>query len=141
MFLLQIVGPMANATRDVLGDYAANAPDDAFVTVLQGLGSFTAGVQYASGCDNPVCQNYDRDSVLKAINNTNVTFVVLGTGETCLRTQTCSFTRPLFSLLSFKTDQLFILLVKKGSCSTKVSNTVVVVVVVVVSAARAGSVQ
>lgn len=99
MFLLQIVGPMANATRDVLGDYAANAPDDAFVTVLQGLGSFTAGVQYASGCDNPVCQNYDRDSVLKAINNTNVTFVVLGTGETCLRTQTCSFTRPLLSLI------------------------------------------
>lgn len=78
----QVVGPMANVTSDMFGDYAPNVPAEDIVTVLQGMAEFATNVHFASGCDNPACKNYDRDSVLNVINNTAVIFVVLGTGRT-----------------------------------------------------------
>ncbi|XP_025097893.1 LOW QUALITY PROTEIN: probable beta-D-xylosidase 2 [Pomacea canaliculata] len=79
---IAVVGPMANVTSDMFGDYAPNVPDEDIVTVLQGMAEFATNVHFASGCDNPACKNYDRDSVLNVINNTAVIFVVLGTGQT-----------------------------------------------------------
>ncbi|KAK7108561.1 hypothetical protein V1264_016284 [Littorina saxatilis] len=75
------VGPFADNPKQLMGDYSARVPADQVTTPLKGLRSLAVTAQFASGCDDTHCKNYDTQSVTKAISNTNINFVFLGTGQ------------------------------------------------------------
>ncbi|KAK7107948.1 uncharacterized protein [Littorina saxatilis] len=80
-----VVGPMANNSEQLFGDYHPNPAPDAVVTPLQGLQSLATTVRYAAGCDgNPSstqCESYSSDTVKNAVTNTQLNIVTLGTGQ------------------------------------------------------------
>ncbi|XP_067673889.1 uncharacterized protein [Haliotis asinina] len=78
---IAVVGPMANDTTQLFGDYAPATPSIFIQTALQGLGKLAKSVNYASGCDDNFCKHYDDESVKKAVAMTEVIFVCLGTGQ------------------------------------------------------------
>ncbi|XP_067674830.1 uncharacterized protein [Haliotis asinina] len=78
---IAVVGPMANDTTQLFGDYAPATPSIFIRTVLQGLGKLAKSVNYAAGCDDNFCKHYDDVSVKKAVAMTEVIFVCLGTGQ------------------------------------------------------------
>nr|KAG5694882.1 hypothetical protein BaRGS_029499 [Batillaria attramentaria] len=75
-----VVGPMANTTREIMGDYSPRPPTKEIVTPLEGLSQLAYGVQYAAGCDDTHCMKYNRTAVIGALKYNQVNFVVLGTG-------------------------------------------------------------
>ncbi|XP_070191027.1 uncharacterized protein [Littorina saxatilis] len=78
---IAVVGPMANDTSQLFGDYAPNPPADDVATPLQGLASFADSVNFATGCGDTNCGIYISADVIKAVSSNNdVIFVVLGTG-------------------------------------------------------------
>ena len=80
MLIFQVVGPFAE-DGDMFGDYAAT-PDKKFITTpLDGLKRLAGTTQYAAGCDDAHCKNYDADSVRTAVTGAEYIFVCLGTGE------------------------------------------------------------
>ncbi|KAK7480728.1 hypothetical protein BaRGS_00027989 [Batillaria attramentaria] len=76
-----VVGPMANTTREIMGDYSPRPPTKEIVTPLEGLSQLAYGVQYAAGCDDTHCMKYNRTAVIGALKYNQVNFVVLGTGQ------------------------------------------------------------
>ena len=72
---------MANTTSEVVGDYPPGAPVGDTMTALEALAPAARIVTFASGCDDTVCQNYDAQQVLRAVQGTDLSFVVLGTGK------------------------------------------------------------
>ncbi|KAK7108548.1 uncharacterized protein [Littorina saxatilis] len=76
-----VVGPFANTTQ-IVGDYPPNAPNSDRTTPLQALTTLAKTVQFAQGCEelSQKCSQYDSESVIKAVSNTDVNFVLLGTG-------------------------------------------------------------
>ncbi|KAK7483293.1 hypothetical protein BaRGS_00025460 [Batillaria attramentaria] len=76
-----VVGPLANDSKQMYGDYAANPSPEYVVTPLQGLQKIFQNVKYAAGCrDGPLCTKYSPDDVKQAVKQTQVNFVILGTG-------------------------------------------------------------
>lgn len=76
----QVVGPFANATGDLFGNYASNVLQEYTTTVLDALKKVSSSTRYSSGCGYPQCQNYAPDEVRATIANVDVVFVCLGTG-------------------------------------------------------------
>ncbi|KAK7107946.1 uncharacterized protein [Littorina saxatilis] len=76
-----VVGPMANDTHQLTGDYSANTDPSYVTSPLDGLRKLTSVVQFASGCDSNVCNNYNSAAVRNTVTGTQVNFVVLGTGQ------------------------------------------------------------
>ncbi|XP_046577968.1 probable beta-D-xylosidase 5 [Haliotis rubra] len=79
---IAVVGPMANNSFLLFGDYAPNTFHTFVQTPLQGLGKLAQSVNYASGCNDTFCKQYDAVSIKKAVASTEVIFVCLGTGRT-----------------------------------------------------------
>ncbi|KAK7100470.1 uncharacterized protein [Littorina saxatilis] len=78
---ISIVGPMANNTEQLRGDYAANTSPVYLTSPLEGLSGLAQHVKYSSGCNDTVCAEYDARSVTEAITDTRLIFVLLGTGQ------------------------------------------------------------
>ncbi|XP_067673894.1 uncharacterized protein [Haliotis asinina] len=78
---IAIVGPMANNSHLLFGDYAPETFHTFIQTPVQGLGKMSQSVNYASGCDDTFCKHYDAVSIKKAVAMTEVIFVCLGTGS------------------------------------------------------------
>lgn len=72
---------MANNSEQLFGDYTPIMMPKFTTLPLEGLRQLSANTAYASGCDNNKCQKYDSKAVQKAVENAQVTFVCLGTGE------------------------------------------------------------
>ncbi|XP_046328654.2 probable beta-D-xylosidase 5 [Haliotis rufescens] len=79
---IAIVGPMANDSHLLFGDYAPLSPRPLVKTPLQGLANLAQSVNYAAGCNDTFCKHYDPVSIKKAVAMTEVIFVCLGTGRT-----------------------------------------------------------
>ncbi|XP_070191048.1 uncharacterized protein [Littorina saxatilis] len=76
-----VVGPMANDSNQLFGDYSAHPPQKYITSPLDGLSAMASKTQFASGCDDTVCEMYNSSDVLRAISGTEINFVVLGTGQ------------------------------------------------------------
>ena len=50
-------------------------------TPLDGLKKLADVVQYADGCKDPECKEYDAEEIKTATNGIEMVFVCLGTGE------------------------------------------------------------
>ncbi|KAK7500177.1 hypothetical protein BaRGS_00008724 [Batillaria attramentaria] len=74
-----VVGPLANNSQQLLGDYAPRPPPGSIVTPLQGLQPLATTVQFAAGCQRPLCMKYSSDDVKRAVTNTQLNIFVLGT--------------------------------------------------------------
>ncbi|XP_048239995.1 probable beta-D-xylosidase 5 [Haliotis rufescens] len=79
---IAIVGPMANNSELLFGNYAPETFHTFVKTPLQGLAKLGQSVNYAAGCDDNFCKHYDNASIKKAVAMTEVIFVCLGTGRT-----------------------------------------------------------
>ncbi|XP_071112668.1 uncharacterized protein [Haliotis cracherodii] len=78
---IAIVGPMANNSHQLSGDYAPSTFEAFVKTPLQGLAKLAKSVNYAAGCNDTFCKLYDAASIKKAVAMTEVIFVCLGTGK------------------------------------------------------------
>ncbi|XP_041464587.1 beta-D-xylosidase 1-like [Lytechinus variegatus] len=77
---LAVVGPFANNSNLLFGDYAPE-PDSRFVTtVLEGLSPIATKTRNASGCPYPKCEAYDQQGVMNAVAGADMVVVCLGTG-------------------------------------------------------------
>lgn len=81
ILVLQVVGPMANNATQLFGNYAARTDLTLVSTPLDGLTKVAMSVNFASGCDDNVCNGYNSSAVKGAVTGTNINFVVLGTGK------------------------------------------------------------
>ncbi|KAK7480729.1 hypothetical protein BaRGS_00027990 [Batillaria attramentaria] len=76
-----VVGPMANNSDQIMGDYPPQPPGEDMVNPLQGLKQMAFKVQFASGCDDTHCRKYNSTAVVNALKDNQVNFVLLGTGQ------------------------------------------------------------
>ncbi|XP_074651590.1 uncharacterized protein LOC141906236 isoform X2 [Tubulanus polymorphus] len=77
---ISIIGPMANNTVQLFGSYAARTDKFYKSTPLSGLSMLGDKVYYAAGCTDTPCETYHRDSVIRAVQNSHLTILCLGTG-------------------------------------------------------------
>ncbi|XP_071095371.1 uncharacterized protein [Haliotis cracherodii] len=76
-----VVGPMANGSQQVFGDYAPS-PDPRYITSpLSGLVRLGTTATHAAGCSSTFCTDYSKTDVVKALQGADVVFVCLGTGQ------------------------------------------------------------
>lgn len=77
-----VVGPFANNTSEIMGDYSPNPSPGMIKTALWGLEGLGYNVQFAPGCVSSLttCIILDEPSVQKAVTGTDVNFVLVGTG-------------------------------------------------------------
>ncbi|KAK7108546.1 uncharacterized protein [Littorina saxatilis] len=78
------VGPFATNASELMGDYAPRVPLNQIVTPFTGLLPLAEKFQLAPGCFDTECVRYtayDSQSVIETINNTDINFVFLGTGQ------------------------------------------------------------
>ena len=81
-YLPQVLGPMANNSQELFGDYTPNSNPIYIVTPLEGLGKLAGNVTYAPGCnDGNKCSNYSANAIQNAVKDATVIFVCLGTGK------------------------------------------------------------
>ncbi|XP_078336442.1 uncharacterized protein LOC111101492 [Crassostrea virginica] len=77
---ISVLGPMADNKYQQIGSYAPDVMPGFTTTPLQGLNKLSKNVQYAAGCNDNACAKYNRSEVQKALNDTEVIFICLGTG-------------------------------------------------------------
>ncbi|XP_022105210.1 probable beta-D-xylosidase 5 isoform X2 [Acanthaster planci] len=77
---LAVVGPMADSPYDPFGDYPPGTLREYITTTREGLKSIASIVKYAGGCNNPVCNQYNRAEVIDAVTDVDFVVVCLGTG-------------------------------------------------------------
>ena len=71
---------MANNTAQLYGDYAADVDSKFVKTPLDGLSSMSATVNYAAGCKDNKCMNYDANAIKNAVQGTEMVVICVGTG-------------------------------------------------------------
>ncbi|XP_067675028.1 uncharacterized protein [Haliotis asinina] len=75
-----VVGPMANNSQALFGDYAPDMDPKYTTTPLQGVQSIWTTVRYGAGCSDSKCTQYARQEVQTAAKGSDLVFVCLGTG-------------------------------------------------------------
>uniref|UniRef100_A0A2C9LMB7 Fibronectin type III-like domain-containing protein n=1 Tax=Biomphalaria glabrata TaxID=6526 RepID=A0A2C9LMB7_BIOGL len=76
-----ILGPMANNSRQLFGDYSANTDPSFVKNPLEGLKEIFPNAVYENVCeDGNKCKQYRPDLVIQAVANVDLVLVVLGTG-------------------------------------------------------------
>ncbi|XP_065845653.1 uncharacterized protein [Oscarella lobularis] len=84
LYQMAVIGPFANSTSLLFGDYSPTMMEDYITTPLMGLSqsSIAQHVLYAPGCnDSSACTAYDAKSVMDTVNGSDVVVVCLGTGS------------------------------------------------------------
>lgn len=74
---------MANQTVEIMGDYEPDPSPGKIQTALSGLQNMGFNVTFAPGCleSKTTCLLLDKSAVRKAVSNTAVNFVLVGTGQ------------------------------------------------------------
>ncbi|GAB1598992.1 probable beta-D-xylosidase 6 [Argonauta hians] len=78
---IAVIGPMANNTNQLFGDYTATIDPKYTTTPLEGLQSLAETVNYAAGCTDNKCNSYNAAEVEHAISDSQLVIVCLGTGR------------------------------------------------------------
>ncbi|XP_046354046.2 probable beta-D-xylosidase 2 [Haliotis rufescens] len=76
-----VVGPMANNTYQLFGDYAPTMNPEYTTNPLQGIQYLWSTVRYAAGCTDNKCTQYYSHEVQTAVTASDLIFVCLGTGQ------------------------------------------------------------
>ncbi|XP_046550181.1 probable beta-D-xylosidase 2 [Haliotis rubra] len=76
-----VVGPMANNTYQLFGDYAPTMNLEYSSNPLQGIASLWPTVRYGAGCTDNNCTQYNSQEVQAAATGSDLIFVCLGTGQ------------------------------------------------------------
>lgn len=79
--MVQIVGPFANNSEQLFGDYGSNVLPQFTKTPYEGLMSLGKTVNFAPGCDDTKCANYNFDDLERAVRGSQLIIVCLGTGQ------------------------------------------------------------
>ena len=90
----QVVGPFANQSKEIMGDYNPDPSPGKVVTAAQGLAGLASHVQMYEGCSTTSCIIVLSDRVKKAAMGTDVNFVMLGTGNNQISKQTNEYSGP-----------------------------------------------
>ncbi|XP_050400684.1 uncharacterized protein LOC126817636 [Patella vulgata] len=78
---ISFIGPMANSTKQLFGDYAPDTDLKLMKTPMETLKVLGYDIRYTSGCmDGTRCLKYSSQLVAKAVENTNLVVVCLGLG-------------------------------------------------------------
>ncbi|KAK3097189.1 hypothetical protein FSP39_007295 [Pinctada imbricata] len=78
---IAIVGPMANNTAELMGDYSPDVDPRFMTTPLSGLSLLNVKkVMYAPGCNKTRCDKYNKNNIQTTVQHADVTFLCLGTG-------------------------------------------------------------
>ncbi|XP_072166622.1 uncharacterized protein [Diadema setosum] len=77
---LAVVGPFANATDLLFGNYHANTDRTYITNVLSGLSPLATETRFAAGCEYPKCPSYNQTSISAAVDGADLVVVCLGTG-------------------------------------------------------------
>ncbi|XP_071113743.1 uncharacterized protein [Haliotis cracherodii] len=77
---LALIGPMANTTSQIMGDYSADVEERYISTVLDGI-ALSEMMRYSAGCDDTWCREYWAAEVIQAVSSTDATVLCLGTGQ------------------------------------------------------------
>lgn len=79
---MAVIGPMANNTDQLFGDYSPTTDPKFVKTPLKGLTELNFSMNYAAGCvDGTRCLNYSQDDVKTALVGADLVVVCLGTGK------------------------------------------------------------
>lgn len=78
---IAILGPMANNTVQMYGDYSPSIDPKYAVTPLVGLSALAEQSNYAAGCTDNKCTDYNENEIKKAVKDTQLIIVCLGTGK------------------------------------------------------------
>ncbi|XP_029658372.1 probable beta-D-xylosidase 6 [Octopus sinensis] len=78
---IAVVGPMANNTNQLFGDYSATIDPKYTTTPLQGLQALAESVNYAAGCKENKCTSYNASEIEHAVSSSELVIVCLGTGK------------------------------------------------------------
>lgn len=79
---MAVIGPMANNTDQLFGDYSPTTDPRFVKTPLKGLTELNFSMNYAAGCvDGTRCLNYSQDDVRTALVGADLVVVCLGTGK------------------------------------------------------------
>ncbi|KAK3097560.1 hypothetical protein FSP39_010802 [Pinctada imbricata] len=79
---IAVIGPMANNTGQLFGDYSPDADVHFVKTPLMGLSELGLPVNYAAVClDGNACNNYSADDMKTALLGADKVIVCLGTGN------------------------------------------------------------
>ena len=75
-----MVGPEADNPEQLFGDYSPDYDPVYTKTPAQGLQDLATQTNVAAGCNDMHCDNYDAQSVLNALTDTELIFICVGTG-------------------------------------------------------------
>ncbi|XP_062594611.1 uncharacterized protein LOC134256035, partial [Saccostrea cucullata] len=79
---MAVIGPMANNSDQMFGDYSPTTDPKFVKTPLKGLSELNFSMNYAAGClDGTPCQNYSQEDVKTALVGADLVVVCLGTGK------------------------------------------------------------
>ncbi|XP_071112530.1 uncharacterized protein [Haliotis cracherodii] len=78
---VSVVGPMANNTYQLFGDYAPTMNLEYTTNPLQGLQYLWSTVRYGAGCTDNNCTQYNSQEVQTVASGSDLIFVCLGTGQ------------------------------------------------------------
>ena len=76
----KVVGPMSNNLDQLFGTYSPTPQAQYSSTPLEGLKMLADNVQWAAGCDDNRCSQYQSQPVKQAASSSDIVFVCLGTG-------------------------------------------------------------
>ncbi|XP_067675245.1 uncharacterized protein [Haliotis asinina] len=76
-----VVGPMANNTYQMFGDYTPTINPTYTTRPLQGVQSIWSTVRYGAGCTDNKCIQYNSQEIQTAATGSDLIFVCLGTGQ------------------------------------------------------------
>ncbi|XP_038072709.1 probable beta-D-xylosidase 6 [Patiria miniata] len=77
---LAMVGPFADSPQDLFGSFAPQTDPRFISTPWDGLRTLGRVRRLAAGCNNPVCDQYNKTAVMDAVVGTDLVIVCLGTG-------------------------------------------------------------
>ena len=74
------MGPFANATDELFGDYTSDVVAKYTRNVFEGLRRLGREAVLSEGCSSPTCTQYNQTDMQKAITGSDLVVVCLGTG-------------------------------------------------------------
>ncbi|KAK7108591.1 hypothetical protein V1264_016300 [Littorina saxatilis] len=77
-----LVGPFSTEINNLMGDYASNTPWSFKTSVMDAVKHVASNVHHGDGCDDVKCKNYNSQQVISQLNNVDLIFVAIGTGQT-----------------------------------------------------------
>ncbi|XP_013395228.1 probable beta-D-xylosidase 7 [Lingula anatina] len=77
---IAVIGPMANNTDQLFGDYSGNIDTSVALNPLQALRTKALYTKFTAGCKDTGCEEYNNETILETVSKTQIIFLCLGTG-------------------------------------------------------------